>query len=418
MKKNVLFLIVLLFSAVISYGQTATTIADGLWYMPTTWDCSCIPGPGYTVNINHNVILDNDFALNGGAINIGISGELEENMSGRYLVMYAGSIVNNGTIVISNAAFYGGVFNNNHISVFDVKFFSGAVVNNSGDILGVDSLFIQSDFNNGVNGELEAVRATVNDTLLNYGQMNVSELMNLSAFINNNVATFIDFYSHNYTRNNDQINFTDLTSDGFFENYGTLHGVGNMSNIGHFYNSTSAQIGLDDDFSNTDTANGLAYFVNEGAVLVSGSFFNGDTITGAGGHFCIGDASSNDGAMLGTFDFCDITGSGAPDINTGYISSGITYCQSPCSLSASEPGNTAAFTIYPNPSDDKVFINCDGCRNNFQMTVSDMLGNIVLSQISAGNDKIIITRDGLPAGIYIYQIVSGDQLFKGKIVLQ
>ncbi len=419
MKKTILFLIPVLFIAFNSPGQTATSVANGNWYMPSTWDCMCIPTAAYTVNINHDVILDNDFGLSGGAINIGANGILRENVPGRYLVMNSGSITNNGKIKISRAGFYGGSFDNNDSCLIYSVFFSGAKVHNNGSITEVDSLFIQSDFYNENSGVVNAFRVTVNDSLENNGTLNVSELLNLNIFINNSTADFVNFYSTDYTRNNNLITFDDFSNSGTFDNYASMSGSDNVSNTGHFYNENAGWLWVGNDFSNVDSIHHLAYFNNEGYVYIGGNFYNRDTINGTTGRFCISQSSNNAGIMLGSFNFYDFTTNGPPSLNTGSISNLITYNALSCDVGVGKNDNPESeLVVYPNPAADYFCFEFSEAPSNANITLTDVLGSIIFSQQVTGKDKVIFNRDNTPSGLYIYHIVSGPKVFTGKIILQ
>jgi hypothetical protein len=419
MKKTLLFILSLAFIVTIGKSQTATSVANGNWYMPTTWDCMCIPTAAYTVNVNHNVVLDNDFALNGGTINIGSNGVLRENITGRYLVMNTGSITNNGKMKISRVGFYGGSFMNNDSCLFYSVFFSGAEAQNFGTITYVDSLFIQADFNNNAGGVVEAWRVTVNDTLENNGQLHVSDLLNLSAFTNNGDAEIINFYSSNYSRNTSQLKFTDFTNEGSFDNFGSIQGNSNFHNIGRFNNDAVANFETGNDFSNVDTIHHLAYFNNDGHVVVQGNFYNGDTIAGNNsGSFCISEASTNDGVMIGTFNFYDLSNGGPPALNNGTTSPSVTYYAYPCVPSVGNIDNPPQLSVYPNPTADILNFEFSVIPSNAVITITDLLGNIIFSQSVSGQQKVIFTKGETPAGMYIYRVISDGQTVVGKILLQ
>jgi len=419
MKKTLLFLVAIFFVATIGKSQTATSVANGNWYMPTTWDCMCIPTAAYTVNVNHDVVLDNDFALSGGTINIGSNGVLRENVTGRYLVMNTGSITNNGKIKISRVGFYGGNFVNNDSCLFYSVFFSGAEAQNFGTITEADSLFIQADFSNGDSAVVEALRVTVNDTLENNGQLTVSELMNLSVFNNNGVADLINFYSANYSMNANELNYTDFTNEGVFYNYGYIYGTSNFHNIGHYYNDYVAFFETGNDLSNVDSTNHLAYFLNNGRVFVYGNFFNGDTVAGdVGAFFCITQASTNTGVMLGSFNFYDQANGGPPSLNTGTISPTITYFASPCTPGIGTIDNSHKLTVYPNPAADMVNFEFSEIPSNAVITITDVLGNIIFTQAVSGQQKITFSKGNSPAGLYIYRVICDGQTVTGKILLQ
>lgn len=418
MKKTLLFLVAIFFVVTIGNSQTATSVANGNWYMPTTWDCMCIPTAAYTVNVNHDVVLDNDFALSGGTINIGSNGVLRENVTGRYLVMNTGSITNNGKMKISRVGFYGGSFVNNDSCLFYSVFFSGAEAQNFGTITEVDSLFIQADFSNGDSAVVDAFRVTVNDTLENLGQLTVSELMNLSVFNNNGVADLINFYSANYTTNANQLNFTDFTNDGSFDNNASISGTSNFHNIGHFKNHNGAGFELGNDFSNVDSTNHLAYFINDGIVFIGGNFFNRDTVAGNGGSFCVSEASTNAGVMLGSFNFYDFSNAGPPALNTGTISPSVTYYAYPCVPGVGTVENAHNLTVYPNPAADMVNFEFSEIPSEAVITITDVLGSIIFSQAVSGQQNIIFKKGNTPAGLYIYRVIFDGQTVTGKILFQ
>jgi hypothetical protein len=419
MIKRFIIIIVLLIGIVHVYGQTANSVQNGNWYMPTTWDCSCIPTLGYNININHEVTLDNDFVLNGGSINIGNNGTLKENTPGRYLVMNSGSVTNNGKMKISRIGFYGGEFSNYDSCLIYSVFFSGADVLNMGSIAGVDSLFIQSYFYNDAAGRVDAFRVTVNDTLENDGIFNATELLNLDVFLNYNEANFHNFFSNDFTENDDLITFNDFTNRGDFWNYGSMEGVSDFMNVGYFYNDTIGIVTLGNDFSNVDSVNHLAYFEINGGFYAEGNFYNRDTIFGDIGHICVKNASTNAGKMLGTFDFCDLTGSGLPDFNTGSISNGITYCQNPCSETINDMSKSSfKMTIYPNPSDGEVFFEFSENPGNATLIITDIQGKIIINKSGIFSDKVIIAKGHLASGLYIYRLTSDSKQISGKLIIE
>lgn len=419
MKKYFLFLSLFLCLTSHAWSQTATSVANGNWYNPTTWNCTCIPTAAYTITINHNVVLDNDFALNGGSITIGPNGVLRESIAGRNLVMNAGTIDNNGKIKISRVGFYSGDFTNNDSCLIYSVFYSGAYVWNSGSISEVDSMFIQSYFYNDVPGTVDAFRVTVNDTLENDGIFNATDLLNLDVFYNNNSATFHNFYSDFLTENYNSITFTDFTNVGEFYNYGFMVGAADATNKGYYYNDTIGTFNVDNDFSNVDSTNHLAYFENEGSVYIHGNFYNRDTIEGYNGNFCVGQASTNAGILLGSFNFYDISNGGPFNLNTGTISNGITYNVYPCT-----PGGTnletpvSLLSVYPNPTNNDVNFEFREAPANAMICISDVLGNIVWKQSVLNSKLLTFSKGNLPSGLYIYQIQTESQHISGKIIVE
>src|SRR3989304_8258809 len=100
MKKNLLFSFLLSVISFAGFSQTATSIANGNWMNPFTWNCTCIPLPGYSVTINHSVALDTSWYVPSGGITINSGGSLIKNNSSRDLLVNGGSLTNNGTLDI------------------------------------------------------------------------------------------------------------------------------------------------------------------------------------------------------------------------------------------------------------------------------------------------------------------------------
>jgi hypothetical protein len=74
--------------------------------------------------------------------------------------------------------------------------------------------------------------------------------------------------------------------------------------------------------------------------------------------------------------------------------------------------NKNSFTIYPNPSTSKIFIDGVDVKN---IQVLDLMGKVVLTQNTASNELNI---ESLPAGMYIINALSDKGLVVQKIVKQ
>ncbi|MEI6124392.1 MAG: T9SS type A sorting domain-containing protein [Bacteroidota bacterium] len=421
MKKCLLVLSIVFCFAIRSNGQAITSVANGNWYNPTTWSCTCLPSPTDSIIVNHTVVLDNNFALNGGSITVGTNGVLKENTPGRYLVMNAGYIENKGKIKISRVGFFGGEFNNLDSCLFYSVFYSGAYVTNQGSISGIDSLFIDAYFFNDASGIVTASETTVNDTLYNIGQLNFIDMWNTGVFYNYNITRVYNLLSTNIGENDEELTYYNFSNTGEFENYGFMQGYIDASNFGYLLNDETATFVVENNFMNADTAAHLALLENEGEVYVGGNFYNLDTITGINGRICVKMASTNAGAMNGSFDFCDLSGSGHPDLMVGAatISPDITFCTYPCvegTTSPVDPGN--ALSVYPNPTTNQLFFEFSDNVSNTQIVVTDVLGNVVFNQSGIQGKLITFTKGNLPAGFYFYLIKSDKQQFAGKIILQ
>ncbi len=98
-------LLPLLLVSTLGFSQTRTSVANGNALNPLTWDCTCIPMPGENIVINHNVIMDTDFAYTSGGITINTGASLIEDATPRNLGAFGGNFTNNGTFKMSRVAF-------------------------------------------------------------------------------------------------------------------------------------------------------------------------------------------------------------------------------------------------------------------------------------------------------------------------
>ena len=93
--KKLLPLILFAFLASNFFSQTASSIANGNWTNPTTWNCTCVPVNGYSVTINNSVTLNTSLLFNTGGININNTGSLTQDASLNRDIWINGGYFNN-----------------------------------------------------------------------------------------------------------------------------------------------------------------------------------------------------------------------------------------------------------------------------------------------------------------------------------
>ena len=86
----------------ISFGQVYTSVQDGDFWSPLTWDCTCFPQDGDSLVINHDVTLSSGIAYQSGQIYIGASGSLDQGANNFSFYIVAGSLINYGTLTIDD----------------------------------------------------------------------------------------------------------------------------------------------------------------------------------------------------------------------------------------------------------------------------------------------------------------------------
>jgi hypothetical protein len=192
-------------------------------------------------------------------------------------------------------------------------------------------------------------------------------------------------------------------------NQGWLEASENWWNIGDFTLGLGLQIYAGDNFYNGDTLGGSASLVNNGVIEVVNNFYNGWDLSGSG-QICIGQESYNAGAITGTLDICDNTGTDF-DFNVGTIAGTIEHCQPGCFVGIDENG--AKTTIYPNPADH--FITIESSVDFDRYILTSLTGQIVQSGELDGFMIDIRTHE---KGIYLLQLVKSDHTQNHTIIIQ
>jgi hypothetical protein len=75
-------------------------------------------------------------------------------------------------------------------------------------------------------------------------------------------------------------------------------------------------------------------------------------------------------------------------------------------------------SIYPNPANDVLYVNCGKLDRNYTFKLIDLLGNTILTksfEIASQNEPILISD--LPKGIYLGVIESGNNKYTKKIII-
>ncbi|MEO8762152.1 MAG: T9SS type A sorting domain-containing protein [Bacteroidia bacterium] len=392
MKKTITFLLVLA-SIQNAFSQTATSVQNGTWLNPTTWDCNCIPVMNYSVTINNNVTLNTSMSFTSATSGITINngGSLLQDNGTRDILINGGSFTNNG--------------------IFNTRYF-----------------YTQSSSNTGMNAGTMTLSAFTNSVVFeNHGNIIVDSLTNTSMFTNYGLLK-VDSLTNTSTGEMENRGFLSTkwsTNDGNFINEKHMDGIAH-TNYGSFLNSDSLllsqglwnanvfynQIGyihLGGGFYNYNHNTHTAVFDNVGQVIVLDSWYNTDTVKGSAGSFTVQDSSVNSGYMKDDFYFCDyspINTNQVVDYNTGSISSQITSCN----LTDIEKYNQADFHFYPNPTNQILNIDCSALNETTEFQITDALGNSV-KQFKIYNSQSKIDVADLNSGIYFIRIGNSTQKF-------
>lgn len=363
----------------LAVAQSATSVANGNWTNPLTWNCTCVPISGYSVTINHSVTLNTSMVFNTGGITINNTGSLMQDASLNRDIWINGGYMNNGGK--ANFRYFllsSGVGSNT--GNFTVSAMTNSVsYNNSGSIT-MDSMYVAGTFMNSANGRIIGDSITNASTFTNYGRVNVTWSTNKGTFNNYN-------YQGGYS----------TTNDGTYINSDSVVMTGSMWNKILFTNNTGALVRLTKNFHNYKLGN-TARFDNRGNVIVLDSWYNTDTVKGTNtGTFTVSDTSANSGWMKGNFKFCDLTPPAfAPfvDLNSGSISAAITWC---ATSGINEYGIENNVIAYPNPSSGSFTIK--GTEKD-KLILADELGRIIYTIELNENNGFSVNINGLENGIY------------------
>lgn len=411
MKKVNLLLCSLLIAAmsIHSYAQkaTRTSVANGNFYMPQTWDCACVPAATDNIIINTKVVLDYDRMQSGGNVTINANGSLKKNAVAIRQFLFSGNGVftNNGVFAVDRVAFTAGSLINNDSMVISHAFSNAGNLTNSGVITLVDSLYSNGTMTNNSTGSITSIGFVNEGTYTNKGHHYSTAFYNTSSFMQKNYL---------------QVSY--ITSTSQMQNDSVIDVLADFYNMGRLVNSTNGRININVDFLNNDSANHYASVTNNGYFGVGGNWLNIDTVKG-NGRFCIGQSTQNNGQMLGNFDFCDQTNllGNHIDYNTGYIAPTITYCTYACGVGIAETTPIEAdFMVYPNPAKDVINIRLGSVANTAESLVfTDVLGKTIFEINTNKSETINIKVDELKTGVYFYFVKSADTVVKsGKLMVQ
>lgn len=251
--KNILF--ILFISPFFLVAQTKTSITNGDFYNPLTWDCICLPTSGDNVVINHDLTMNVGIYYTAGKITINPSGSLTDSGTDKDIwVDGSGQFVNHGDI--------------------SVRYFATSqytYTDNTGSFIGVDSMLTRGVMNN--SGSIE-VFDFLNDETANFGNFGSIDIQNNM----NNQGNFDNWSTIDIGLDFSNCNTQNLNAE--YTNYGTVCIARNFLNCagdelngnGHYYNGNLASnLGL---FSGSFT-----FHTPSGTMTIPGTINSGVTIT-------------------------------------------------------------------------------------------------------------------------------------------
>lgn len=446
LRPTILSSLMLLSASMGAVAQTRTSVANGLFYFPTTWDCMCVPSPhtGESIVINHAVTLNNAIGVYGGSLTVNASGSLTQDATPRdmhvnnngsvfiqggltidRLWVQSGNFENQGTSTIRTLANEMTLTNSSTINVADSLYNAGTLTNSPSGTINVSTFYNDNVMING--GQVLNVDSMTNaGTMTNsaFAVIEVDSATNTGGFQNDGSFSVIALTTTGSWTNVGTLDFSDMLNFGSFMNNGILQGAGSLGNLGDFSNNTSGTIDLGVSFFNTDQIppqpGGMtAMFSNTGTVTVGDSWYNFAIVQGvAPGSFTVQDSTVNYGTLIGTFDLCDLTPTTVTppiiDFNFGTVDAGITYCGIIIGVDDQEP---EGMTVFPNPTEGIVNLRFTG-PTDAVLTLTDMTGRDVLTSAVRGQSTFSLDLGHLPSGMYVLRTTTADAVMIQRIILR
>ena len=210
--KKLLQIFIFTFFAFNLSSQTATSIANGNWTNPLTWNCTCVPINGYSVTINNSVTLNTSLLFNTGGITINNIGSLTQDASLNRDIWINGGYFNNGGnanlryLLISTGAI-------SNAGSFTVSAFTNSVSFSNLGSIKMDSMYVAGNLINTATGKItgDSLTNATGFTFTNYGRVNVTWSTNNGNFINNNYHGGYAFTNAGTYNNNDSLILTGST---------------------------------------------------------------------------------------------------------------------------------------------------------------------------------------------------------------
>ena len=106
-----------------------TSVQNGGFWNPLTWDCTCFPADGDTVIINHSITLSTGIAFTMGQIRINTGASLSDGAATLSFYINGGSMINNGSLEIDNLLLDAGFIENNGVADMDSVWTRSTVTN-------------------------------------------------------------------------------------------------------------------------------------------------------------------------------------------------------------------------------------------------------------------------------------------------
>ncbi|MCB0794878.1 MAG: hypothetical protein KDB88_09085 [Flavobacteriales bacterium] len=382
--------------------QFIASVTDGPWHDPTTWDCSCIPGPDDNVSVFHEVSIGQDVLHGLGLIYVPVAGSIVS--SAQVLLRTSGPFDVRGSLEVPR------------LTLLDAPLEPLGV--NFGTVQVTQQFRIARDqFENiGIIQASDTLFSTT--TWTNEGTVSVNDLVGAGQVFNNGVITGTGQFR------------------GACFNEGSIEWMGTWDNLGGCY--LSGSVVIDGPMTVGNGVELVGSLEVNGELLVQTTLdldadtayaeVNGDlTVLGTlqgSGVLCVSDTTNNLGTITGTLDVCDITRTAtmAPflDLNAGTVGPDVVFCDNPfCAPNTVPEEEVSALHIAPNVGPGPFRIGLMVPSGSVELEIMDALGRSVQRSVIRGERALTWDASGVDPGRYLVftRNADGTLIASGAVVV-
>ncbi|MBK9274404.1 MAG: hypothetical protein IPM49_07675 [Flavobacteriales bacterium] len=388
---------VVLLTAATTFGQPITSVADGDWNDPATWDCACVPDGIVSVTVAHMVTVTQPDSLLDGDLYIQSDGQL----LGTSLVV-GGIFFNFGQVTLQALEIKPGVLQPDAVNFGTLAAIRLGLQREAFTNLGAitaDSIRTDVAWENAPVGSVSAGWIAGPGQLDNRGSVTGSGEF-AARFRNDSTITWSGLFRAPYTSSN----------------LGNIAVVGELRIESLLLDSglilVEGDVQLDGDLWMADDS---AYLSIAGDLRING------LLRGAGA-VCVTDSTVNSGVITDSVDVCDKspTTTAPPylDVDQGVVGPDVRWCTDPrCQpVGIDGPQAPRSWSVWPVPSTGRLWT-APVPANVKQVELIDATGRRIRIHATRSGDGLQLDLSALSPGPYLLRAVGEPGLPTARVLL-
>lgn len=378
-------------------AQPITSVADGDWNDPATWDCACVPDGIVSVTVAHTVTLTVPDTLADGDLYVQGDGQL----FGTSLLL-GGDFYNFGEITLQALELRPGLLQPDAVNFGTLAAIRLGVQRDGFANVGAitaDSIRSDVPWENTPTGSVSTGWLSGPGLVDNRGSVLGSGLF-AARFRNDSVITWSGLFRTPYTSTN-QGNIAvvgDLRIEALLIDSGLILVEGDVRLDGDLWLAADS-----------------AYLSIAGDLRIQG-------LLRGTGSVCITDSTINLGVITDSVDVCDRSATtGTPpflDVQLGVVGPDVTWCTDPrCQpVGIVGPSPAATWSVWPVPSSGPVWTG-PVPRAVREVALTDATGRITRLHATRSGDGLQLDLSGLAPGPYLLRPVGAPELPVARVLL-